>query len=231
MLSGKVIKGINAGNVVFHHRTMQIIARQQTICWQWPFFLSLRDTGISTLANAAVQQQRVWGGKYLVGLGFVFRLCISAGAYPAFGWGWMNWGMGELQDISSGVLPGSALPERHLGQEAVMSPFPSHHCLHPKAGMEESVPACRASPAVPRCDSQLTSVGASSTSVFPSPSWKGKTPQDQSRTFLPDRQGWGLSHISSIFPSAWSHTQSHVPHWTFLGLPVDELTKLLLPPL
>lgn len=42
MLSGKVIKGINAGNAVFHHRTMQIIARQQTICWQWPFFCVLK---------------------------------------------------------------------------------------------------------------------------------------------------------------------------------------------
>lgn len=100
MLSGKVIKGINAGNVVFHHRTMQIIARQQTICWQWPFFLSLRDTGLSTLANTVVQEH---GGKQLMGLGFRFWLHLSAGFIQTLDV--------DVCGCSSGPLPGQ-LPQK-----------------------------------------------------------------------------------------------------------------------
>lgn len=119
MLSGKVIKGINAGNVVFHHRTMQIIARQQTICWQWPFFLSLRDTGVSTLANAIMQDK----GSTEANSSWTWDLCLGCAFLLGLIWTLdvdeCSSGMGGLQDPSWRRPPRSAPPKRHPGGAAL----------------------------------------------------------------------------------------------------------------
>lgn len=195
MLSGKVIKGINAGNVAFHHRTMQIIARQQTICWQWPFFLSLRDTGVSTLANAAVHEQRVYGGKQLMGLGFMFRLCII----QPLDVDECSSGIGWLQDPSCRRSPRSAPHKRHLEgaaltaclrQEGEIPWFPSQALSYPK-GRREGKFSCLQSQPCPAL--QCPAVTARSSL------WRSAASQ------------LCLAHPGEGKPSAWSHIQPHVP--------------------
>lgn len=222
MLSGKVIKGINAGNVAFHHRTMQIIARQQTICWQWPFFLSLRDTGLSTLANAVVQEQRVHGGKQLTG--FRFGLCLCAGLMQTLDVDECPSGLGGLQDPSQASIPqkapgGAALPETR-GSGPTVS-FTSTALIQ-KQEWRKVLPPKPALPSPAGVTARSPLWVPAAPQLFPAHPGGRNTPgleQDFPSSIASSRPGQGrsLSHTSSTFPCAWSHTQPHQPPWTFLG--------------
>lgn len=120
MLSGKVIKGINAGNAVFHHRTMQIIARQQTICWQWPFFLCpyviqayLPLQMLRCTSKGSAEANSSWAWDWWPGCAFLLGLIQTLDV------GECSSGMGGLQDPSCGRSPRSAPHKRHLGGAAL----------------------------------------------------------------------------------------------------------------
>lgn len=254
MLSGKVIKGINAGNVVFHHRTLQIIARQQTICWQWPFFLSLRDTGISTLGNAIMQDK----GSKEANSSWTWDLCLGCAFLLGLIWTLdvdeCSSGMGGLQDPSWRRPPRSAPPERHLGGAALTEArgsdptisFKSTVLIQKQTWRKVLLPTKMALPstAVPWCDSQVTSAGVSSTTIVPGPPWRGKALQDLCSPWLllPDtgRGGGSHTHLQHIPLCLVSQTQPHVPptlniFGIILGNPSAWVNqagmKLLLPPL
>lgn len=102
------------------------------------------------------------GSTELMGLGFMFRLCISAGAHPALGCGWVLLRDGRvsgplLQEISKvsspQKAPGGVQP--CLGQGGVIPQFPSQALSWSKSRREGKSSCLQSQP----CSAQVWQAG------------------------------------------------------------------------